>query len=79
MMNFPQFESDYKPAPIPGDLMGHVKDTANVRRVEKIYNQPLVGYSAKWTDSYRVQIWNNNQWQGVYPLTADDVEYHVKG
>lgn len=78
-MPIQEFESDYRPAPIPGDVMGHVKDTENVRHLEEVYRQPLVGYSAKWTDSYRVQIWNNNRWQGVYPMTADDVQLHKKG
>lgn len=70
---------NYKPAPVPGDMMGHVKDTENVRLLEGLYDCRLVGYSAKWTDSFRVYVWDDNQWRGVYPLTADDVEYHKKG
>lgn len=81
MMPFQQFESDFKPAPIPGDMMGHVKDTENVRVAEKKYGRPLVGYSAKWLilpTSVRVQVWDNNQWCGVFPLTADDVKYYTE-
>lgn len=69
----------YKPAPLPGDLMGHVKETQHVLELEKRYDCQLVGYSAKWTDGYRVQVWDNNQWRGVYPMNADDVELHLKG
>jgi len=92
-MPFEQFEEDYrppelytttlekgqyKPAPLPNDVMGHVLDTENVRAMEVKYGRPLVGYSAKWTDRYRVYVWESNRWHGVYPLTKDDVQAHRK-
>jgi hypothetical protein len=57
-------------------VMGHVKDTPHVREVEERYKTFLIGGSATWTDDYRTRIFcsNQNQWVGVFPLCADDVE-----
>lgn len=60
-------------------VMGHVKDTQHVRELETKYGTVLVGASAKWkvvNNTFRVQIAENNQWRGTFPMTADDLEVY---
>jgi len=56
--------------------MGIVKDTDHVREIEQRYKMPLVGYTASWDSRFRTQVLDNaiNQWRGVYPLTAEDLQ-----
>lgn len=68
-----------KRAPLPNSVMGHVKDTPHVREVEKKYGYPLIGYSARWHDQFRVYVWDNGQWRGVYPLKKDDLSIYTTG
>ena len=65
-----------RPAGIFPRPMGIVKDTEHVREVEKKYDCKLVGYSANWKDNFRTYVFDNaiNQWRGVYPLTAEDLQ-----
>lgn len=68
----------HKPAPVSG-IMGHVQDTEHVRQLERTYDVNLIGCSAKWQKrdtQYRVQIWQNEQWRGVFPMNAEDVEVY---
>lgn len=68
-----------RPAPAPNGVMGHVKDTAFVVKVERDYQCQIIGYSAKWTirnGIYRVQVFDNGVWRGTYPLTKDDIEIY---
>jgi len=64
-----------RPAALSSAVMGHVKDTEHVRRLEEIYKRSLIGYSAKWTSGYRTQILDG-QWVGAFPMFQDDLEIY---
>lgn len=68
-----------RPAALENQIMGHIKDTEHVQEIEKRYRRALVGYDAKWTDSFRTYILEGGKWCGVFPLTSDDLEVYKKG
>lgn len=69
-----------RPAPIAGDIMGHIRDTEHVREMQMLYRQHMVGCSASWRidgqHEFRAMIYDSSlgYWVGTFPFEKEDLE-----